>query len=58
MKWLILTGLLLAGCATETRTEYYPTGQVQSESTKTGFVGWSAGEGKNMPLSHLSIMGI
>jgi len=48
----IMPFLLLAGCA----TEYYPPqkGEKQGAIKRKGFVPWSDGVGKNLPLANPS----
>ena len=59
MKYLIFVMLLLiAGCATQTHTEYYADGKVKVHDERSGYTGWSAGEGKELPFSHISLMGM
>ncbi len=50
---LVVLLLLSGGCST--KTEWYENGQVKSH--REGFVEWSEGDNKNMPLSHLSVIG-
>lgn len=45
---------LLTSCVTETKREYYETGQLKSEYQYDGFVQWSSGNNKQLPLSNLS----
>lgn len=49
---LFTVSLFLAGCA----TEYYPPqqGEKQGAVKRDGFVSWSGGVGKNLPLSNPS----
>lgn len=49
---LITLPLILAGCA----TEYYPPqkGEKQGAVKRKGFVSWSNGIGKNLPLANPS----
>lgn len=48
--------LLLSGCVTETRKEFFPDGKVKSEYKYKGCIKLSDGDGKvvNTPLSHVS----
>ena len=48
---IIAIGLLLSGCAT--KIEFYPNGQVKSY--REGFIEFSDGTGKNLPLANPSI---
>jgi len=50
--------LLLTGCSTVKEKEYYENGQVKRDYQREGFIDWSDGAGKNMPLSHLSVNGV
>jgi len=49
---LITLPLIFAGCA----TEYYPPqkGEKQGAIKRKGFVSWSDGSGKNLPLANPS----
>ena len=51
---LVLMLLVLSGCAT--KTEWYENGQVKSH--REGFIDWSEGAGKQMPLSNIDISGV
>jgi hypothetical protein len=51
MAVLVTVVLFLSGCAT--KTEWYENGQVKSH--RTGFIEFSNGVGKNLPLSNPSI---
>lgn len=48
--------ILMCGCATELKKEYYETGQLKSDYSRTGCIKLSDGPGKtvNTPLSHIS----
>ena len=50
---LLLVALGLSGC--RTKMEFYENGQLKSHSE--GMIEWSGGEGKNMPLSNISLIG-
>ena len=50
---LILLALLFIGCAS--KTEWYENGQMKSK--REGCIDFSDGAGKQMPLSHLSVIG-
>lgn len=49
--------MLFTGCVWVSETEYYENGQVKRKYERSGFVEWSDAEGKQMPLSHLSVIG-
>ena len=55
---LFLAVVILSGCATQTHKEYFANGQIKVEDSRSGYTGWSAGEGKELPFSHISIMGM
>lgn len=52
MLFLVILIVLLTGCA----TEYYPprNGEKQGAVKRSGFVPWSDGVGKNLPLANPS----
>ena len=54
---LLLALLTAQGCATQTHKEYFANGQIKVEDSRSGYTGWSAGDHKEMPLSHISIIG-
>lgn len=57
--WLFILAVLgLSGCANIKDTEYYENGQVKRQYEYDGFVPWSDGNNKNLPLSHLSVSGV
>ena len=63
-KIIFITGLImmLSGCYWKNikTTEYYESGQVKKvhEDTSEGFIAWSEGAGKQMPLSNIDISGV
>lgn len=56
--FIILFLLLLSSCRTVTNKTYYESGQIKSEYKAEGFIPWSDGEGKNLPLSHINVQGV
>jgi len=54
----VIALMMLSGCATESKKEYYENGQIKSEFNREGFITWSDGNNKNLPLSHLSVNGV
>ena len=50
---IVVCVVLLTGCMS--KTEWYENGNVKSH--REGFIEFSDGDGKNMPLSHLSVIG-
>lgn len=56
--YFILVCVLLflgSGCRTTTAKTYYENGQIKSEYQSSGFIPWSNGVGKNLPLSHINV---
>ena len=51
MAVIVVITLMLSGCAT--KTEWYENGQLKSH--REGFIEFSNGVGKNLPLSNPSI---
>ena len=54
----VLILIALCGCATESKIEYYENGQIKSEFKRDGFITWSDGNNKNLPLSNISLNGV
>jgi len=56
---LVVMLLILSGCVTETRKEFYDNGQVKLDYKREGCIGLSDGPGKviNLPLSNPSVIG-
>jgi uncharacterized protein YceK len=54
---IIISMIYLVGCSTVKQTTYYDNGKIKSKYEKTGFTGFSEGNGKEMPLSHISLIG-
>jgi len=55
---IIMILLSLTSCRTTKYTKYYDSGQIEIQYESSGFIQWSDGNNKNLPLSHISISGI